>query len=164
MPIIVTNLTPTRSFNPNDVSLRVLANVAGTLITDIQSGNYDGTQWQVSSGNINRQIDANNLSPSELAHLFFTIISDNPNQTALQDIIYNFDVLNVTINNVLNCNSVSLNELADIVGTFKNAESVKALPDSYWVQEGSVVESWIPRSAKAETWLVNENPQSWILK
>jgi hypothetical protein len=114
MPVTVTNLTTTRTFNADAISLDVLADVIGTLIGDIDTSVYSGLAWTITNGGIDRALDAASTEIDELADIIATFVSDNP-QSA---IVRNFVVNNVSEVSTLDCNNTSITELANLLGQF----------------------------------------------
>lgn len=111
MPVEVTNLTPLRSFDADSVSIDELANILGTLIEDVEAGDYLGSEWSVANGEELRDVDLPNSTLATFANLLATIIADNPGEFLVKD----FNVASsFTVDFDLDCSETSLDELNSV--------------------------------------------------
>lgn len=123
MPFTILNLVPTRAYDAGDVSPNTLAHVLGTIITDIQNLTYDGTQWNILNGVIDRIGNASNTAFQELANMFFTLIADSPATL----VTYDFNIIGYTPTFVLDCNDFTANILANVFATLVMASKPVSL-------------------------------------
>lgn len=110
----ITNITLTRGKDLSSATLNDAANVIGTLIYDVQEGIYNGADWALTGSGTDKTFDADSTSLNEQFDVASTVVSDNGRKAFW---LFGYTPTNYTLTYAMDCTSVSLNTLADLLAT-----------------------------------------------